>query len=84
MAKALKIPAHKTVTVNGEEHNVVAEKLSYEDVVQLTTKGPVPDTSGFKVTYKNRKLRGSLRPGQDVTVDAGMVFNAARKTKRVR
>jgi hypothetical protein len=64
------------VRINSCEQQVDAVVLSYEEVVQRADSGR-SKTLLHSVTYHVRGGRsGSLTPGQSVTVEDGMVFNA--------
>jgi len=68
-----------TVVVNGEEHEVVETRLSFEDVVKLAY--PVPPQGQcieFTVTYRNgppANPKGTLTAGHSVKIKNRMTFD---------
>lgn len=73
------------IIVNGRERIVTSEEISFKEVLELAF-NPVPSGSNweFTVTYRNgagRPPDGSLRPGGEVKVKDGTVFNATATDK---
>lgn len=68
-----------TIIVNGTQHEVEREKLTYEDLVNLAfdNKPPTGEMVSITVTYSKGEdgKQGSLQPGDDVKVKDGMIFN---------
>lgn len=67
-----------TIVVDGTEHTVTNDLVSYEQVVQLAyPTPPTPDTI-FSVSYEKAKKHpheGDLVPGQTVEVKDGTEFD---------
>lgn len=77
--KDRRTPTHTTIILNGREQAVTSNRLSFEDLVQLTARGRLPSNSSlFTVTWSHGKAGGSLAPGEELEVLAGMVVNAIR------
>lgn len=73
------------IIVNGRERIVTSEEISFKEVLELAF-NPVPSGPNweFTVTYRDgagRPPDGSLRPGGEVKVKDGTVFNATATDK---
>jgi hypothetical protein len=70
-----------TIIVNGREHKVTNNVLSFADVVNLAFPNhPSGDSVIFTVTYRNAdsdRREGTLVEGQTVTIKNGTVFNVS-------
>jgi hypothetical protein len=67
-----------TIIVNGRPKEVEKEKLTFDEIVRLAYPDPpTGDNVVITVTYSKGKgnNQGSLLPGDEVEVKAGMVFN---------
>ena len=77
---------HKiTIYINGEEKEVVKDKISYEEVIKLAF-GHYEDSETviYTVIYfkgNNNKPNGFLLKGQVVMVKKGMRINVTRNNK---
>ena len=74
-----------TIIVNGRERIVTSDELSFSEVLALAF-DPVPSGPNweFTVTYRDgagRPPDGRLRPGGEVKVKDGTVFNATATDK---
>lgn len=74
-----------TIIVNGRERIVTSEEISFKEVLALAFT-PVPSGPNweFTVTYRDgagRPPDGRLRPGGEVKVKDGTVFNATATDK---
>jgi Multiubiquitin len=66
------------VIVNGQQHTVEPQIVSYEEIVKLAYPTPPSPDTRYTVTYRNAKepKEGSLAPGQSVEVKKeGTIFN---------
>jgi hypothetical protein len=66
------------VIVNGQQHTVDDQIVSYEEVVKLAYPTPPSPDTRYTVTYRNAKepKEGSLAPGQSVEIKKeGTIFN---------
>lgn len=65
------------IIINGEEHIVETEVLSYEQVVSLAYPTPPEPNMIYTVTYRKAKEphEGSLVPGQRVEIKEGTIFD---------
>lgn len=74
-------PDFCAVTVNGVEHQIEGDRLSYEQVAALAGK---PGASHLSMVYHGRvtidgeryEKNGSLIPGESVKIHDGMHFSA--------
>ncbi len=65
-----------TITVNTREVPWAEKKISFEQVVELAFPGQTYDPAGTLVEYsRGHGPDHSLRPGKDVEVKDGMVFD---------
>jgi hypothetical protein len=65
-----------TITVNTREVPWTEKKISFEQVVELAFPGQPYDPAGTLVEYsRGHGPDHSLRPGKDVEVKDGMVFD---------
>ncbi|HRH68869.1 MAG TPA: multiubiquitin domain-containing protein [Flavobacteriales bacterium] len=64
----------KTITLNGNEIEVEASELSYEQIVQLAYPGSASDRV-MTMTYDRRVRDGSLKRGERLTLDEGLIIN---------
>jgi len=65
-----------TIIVNTKQHKWVEKKISFEQVVELAFPGEPYDPAGTLVEYsRGHGPDHSLRPGKDVEVKDGMVFD---------
>jgi hypothetical protein len=77
---AVEAATHKTHTVtiivNTRSHSWTENKISFEQVVELAFPGQPYDPAGTLVEYsRGHGPDHSLRPGKDVPVKDGMVFD---------
>jgi len=74
-----------TIIVNGREHKVSADVLTFADVVKLAFPNPpTGDNVMFTVTYRNAdsdKREGTLVEGKTVTIKNGTIFNVTTTTR---
>lgn len=73
------------IVVNGRPKNVTTKELSFEQIVKLAY-DPVPSGRNwvFTVTYRRgtgNKPEGTLKPGENVKVKNGMIFNVTATDK---
>jgi hypothetical protein len=67
-----------TIIINGREHQVEKDELTYAEVVELAFNNPPNDTTLFVITYRRghgNKPEGTLVEGGTVKVKDGMIFN---------
>lgn len=65
-----------TITVNTKQHDWTEKKISFEQVVELAFPGQPYDPAGTLVEYsRGHGQDHDLRPGKDVEVKDGMVFD---------
>lgn len=65
-----------TITVNTKQHEWTEKKISFEQVVELAFPGQPYDPAGTLVEYsRGHGPDHALRPGKDVQVKDGMVFD---------
>ena len=65
-----------TIVVNTKQHQWTEKKITYEQVVELAFPGQPYDPAGTLVEYsRGHGPDHSLRPGKDVPVKDGMVFD---------
>lgn len=67
-----------TIVVNGREHEVKKDEITYAEVVALAFNNPPNDSTIFVVTYRRgqgNKPEGTLVEGGSVQVKKGMIFN---------
>ncbi len=67
-----------TIIVNGREHEVEKDEITYAEVVALAFNNPPNDSTIFVVTYRrghSNKPEGTLVEGGSVKVKKGMIFN---------
>lgn len=65
-----------TIVVNTRQHEWADKKISFEQVVELAFPGQPYDPAGTLVEYsRGHGPDHSLRPGKDVVVKDGMVFD---------
>ena len=67
-----------TIIVNGREHEVEKEEITYAEIVALAFSNPPTDGAIFVVTYRRghgNKPEGTLVEGGSVKVKKGMIFN---------
>ncbi|MGE9783174.1 multiubiquitin domain-containing protein [Janibacter sp. G368] len=65
-----------TITVNTKQHRWTEKKISFEQVVELAFPGQPYDPAGTLVEYsRGHGPDHALRPGKDVQVKDGMVFD---------
>ncbi|QIK68010.1 hypothetical protein G7072_18155 [Nocardioides sp. HDW12B] len=65
-----------TIVVNTKRHEWTEKKITYEQVVELAFPGQPYDPAGTLVEYsRGEGPDHSLRPGKDVPVKDGMVFD---------
>lgn len=67
-----------TVIVNGQQHIVESQIVSYEEVVKLAYPTPPSPDTRYTVTYRNAKepKEGSLAPGHSIEIKKeGTIFN---------
>ena len=67
-----------TIVINGREHEVEKDEITYAEVVTLAFNNPPNDTTIFVVTYRRgqgNKPEGTLVEGGSVKVKKGMIFN---------
>ncbi len=78
-------PKEFTIIVNGREHKVATDVLTFADVVKLAFPNPPPgDNVMFTVTYRNAdsdRREGTLVEGQTVTIKNGTIFNVTATTR---
>ena len=85
--KATKMKTKKTVTivVNGTEHEVEKDHISFQEVVHLAyDEPPYGENTLFSVTYRRgngNKPGGTLTPGECVKVKKGMIFDVTATDK---
>jgi len=74
-----------TVIVNGREHKVATDVLSFADVVKLAFPNPpTGENVMFTITYRNAdsdKREGTLVEGKTVTIKNGTIFNVTATTR---
>ena len=74
-----------TVIVNGREHKVTEQVLSFADVVKLAFPNPpTGENIVFTVTYRNAdsdKREGTLIEGGTVKIKNGTIFNVTATDK---
>jgi hypothetical protein len=80
IATAEKSEMHEqfAVIVNGQQHAVESQIVSYEEVVKLAYPTPPSPDTRYTVTYRNAKepKEGSLAEGQSVEIKKeGTIFN---------
>jgi hypothetical protein len=65
-----------TIIVNAEQKVWNEKEIKFEQVVALAF-SPVPPNAFFTVSYERAEgnKEGTLRPGQNVKVKEGMIFN---------
>ncbi len=66
------------VIVNGQQHPVESQIVSYEEIVKIAYPTPPSPDARYTVTYRNAKKpkEGSLAPGQSVEVKKeGTIFD---------
>lgn len=68
------------IIVNGHELEIVATKLSYEEIKSMVSQYP-NSPADYTVTFRDNHQRvprreGTLIPGESITLKDGMVFNA--------
>lgn len=71
-------PAGFVIVVNGQQHIVEFQTVTYEEVVKIAYPTPPSPDARYTVTYRNahKPMEGSLAPGQSVEVKKeGTVFN---------
>lgn len=73
-----------TINVNGKDHmlrdTLATTTLSYESIVELVRKDRVGhDKNIFFIEYQGITKRGTLRPGEVIIAEPGMIFNAISK-----
>jgi hypothetical protein len=65
-----------SIVVNTKAHEWAEKKISFEQVVELAFPGQAYDPAGTLVEYsRGHGPDHSLRPGKDVEVKDGMVFD---------
>lgn len=65
-----------TITVNTKQHDWTEKKISFEQVVELAFPGQPYDPAGTLVEYsRGHGPDHALRPGKNVAVKDGMVFD---------
>jgi hypothetical protein len=65
-----------TITVNTKQYEWTEKKISFEQVVELAFPGQPYDPAGTLVEYsRGHGPDHALRPGKDVQVKDGMVFD---------
>lgn len=65
-----------SITVNTKPHDWAEKRISFEQVVELAFPGQPYDPAGTLVEYsRGHGPDHSLRPGKDVEVKDGMVFD---------
>ncbi len=65
-----------TIVVNTKQHEWTEKKISFEQVVELAFPGQPYDPAGTLVEYsRGHGQDHDLRPGKDVEVKDGMVFD---------
>jgi hypothetical protein len=72
------------IVVNGEQHEVHAETLTFEQIVAIAFPTPPSAEARFTVTFRGAKKpkEGSLKPGGQVEIKKdGAVFNVTPTTK---
>jgi hypothetical protein len=67
------------ISINGDEHEVEAAELTYQEIVDLADSGR-SKSALHSVTFKAKSgdwsLSGMVHPGQSVAISEGMVINA--------
>jgi hypothetical protein len=79
-------PHDFTIVINGQQKEVDARELSFDEVVSLAYDGnpPVGENWMFTVTYRRaqgNKPKASLVAGETVTLKEGMIFNVTATDK---
>lgn len=78
-------PKEFTIIVNGREHKVATDVLTFADVVKLAFPNPPSgDNVMVTVTYRNAdsdRREGTLVEGQTVTIKNGTIFNVTATTR---
>jgi hypothetical protein len=78
-------PKGFTIIVNGREHKVAMNVLTFEEVVRLAFPTPPSgDAVMVTVTYRNAdsdRREGTLVEGQSVTIKNGTIFNVTATTR---
>ncbi len=72
------------IVVNGEQHEVADETVTFEEVVALAFPTPPSAETVFTVTYRGaqKPKEGSLKAGGNVKVKKqGAIFNITSTTK---
>jgi hypothetical protein len=75
-----KKPKIVKIWVNQDEHEVVKEKISYEEVVALYLKDGGSASIEYLIKYSHghsNNVNGTLLPGKEVTVQDGMRFRVS-------
>lgn len=75
-----------TIIVNARPKEVAEKRLTFEEIVSLAYDGNPPTGPQWEFTVDYSKgpddeKEGSLRPGKDVRVKDGMVFNVTATDK---
>jgi hypothetical protein len=71
-------PKPVTIVVNGTEHEVPKESISYEELLKLIGAPALPDGQRYSVQYskgQGKKPTGTLIEGETVQVKKGMEFD---------
>lgn len=74
---AEKPPKTVTILVNQDEHEVVKEKISYDEIVSLYLSDGGSPSSEFLIKYSlghSANINGTLAPGNELMVKNGMRF----------
>ena len=69
------------MTPNGFDLDPETETFSYSDVVRMAGE---PAGSALVVTFRGRSRSGTLRDGESLVAEDGMVINAVRANKKNR
>lgn len=69
-----------TVVVNQDEHEVIKEKISYDEVVALYLQDGGATSTEYLIKYSrghSDNVSGTLAPGKEVMVKDGMRFRVS-------
>jgi len=85
MKEEKEIKNNVVIIVNGEEKEVLKEKISYEEVIKLVYENyEENDSTIYTIIYykgNSEKPNGYLLKGQEVMVKKGMRINVTRTNK---